>query len=413
MKFTHPFLPALLLFFSFAPTLAFAQAIQTVQNFYSFALGMINGVIVPIIFALAFLYFLYGVFRYFIQEGAAGNPEKRQEGTQFVAWSMFGFFVMFSLWGLVNLLVNTFGFGGAQMPNIPTFNGGTGSTYATTPNINNPGSPTIATPNGPILNGANATPGYSSGGSTLQNPNGNPYNGSGSNGSNGTGYGGTQASGRNLGGSNSNPFGTLLTDVFSGGGGTSNTASQVPPCPSNVGSIADVGTSQCDAGNGKYITFSQDNNGNLVGTYDNVGPGGNGHYGTITSNPDGGVTTVPGDGSQQTGDTCLNNQNSCEQGICDDRTQTCQLGNDNGSYACGDGTYAQSAGECANVNTPSTDTSAMNPYNDPSNTDTQYACGDGTYAPSAGECSNVNNASNDSSAANPDCYDAANDIYTC
>jgi hypothetical protein len=114
-----------------SPALASAQTLATIPNLFAYAIGLINGVIVPTIIALAFLMFVYGVFKYFIQGG--GNPEKVQEGQKFVMWSMIGFFVIFSIWGLVNLLVNTFGFGGASMPKIPTFNGGTGSTLGSTP----------------------------------------------------------------------------------------------------------------------------------------------------------------------------------------------------------------------------------------------------------------------------------------
>lgn len=99
--------------------------INTVPSLFSYAIYFINNILVPVIFAVAFLMFLVGVYRYFI--ASQGNPEKVGEGQKFVMWSLVGFFIMFSIWGLVNLLINTLGFGGANMPRIPGFNGTTDS----------------------------------------------------------------------------------------------------------------------------------------------------------------------------------------------------------------------------------------------------------------------------------------------
>ncbi|MEX0935108.1 MAG: pilin [Candidatus Paceibacterota bacterium] len=61
---------------------------------------------VPLIFALAILFFLWGVFNFiFINQN---NPEKREEGKKFMIWGIMSIFVMVSLWGIVNLLSNTF-----------------------------------------------------------------------------------------------------------------------------------------------------------------------------------------------------------------------------------------------------------------------------------------------------------------
>ncbi len=112
------------------------------------AIGVMNGVIVPVIFAVAFLMFLVGVYRYFI--ASQGNPEKVQEGQKFLMWSLIGFFIMFSIWGLVNVLVNTLGFNYSLMPNIPFFNSAANSPYGS-PYFNpNGGGPTsLPGPTGP------------------------------------------------------------------------------------------------------------------------------------------------------------------------------------------------------------------------------------------------------------------------
>jgi len=50
--------------------------------------------------------FVYYVVQYFMRP-----TDKRAEGAQYVMWSLVGFFVIFSFWGLVNVLINTFSFG--------------------------------------------------------------------------------------------------------------------------------------------------------------------------------------------------------------------------------------------------------------------------------------------------------------
>jgi hypothetical protein len=70
-------------------------------------IGILNAVIVPVIFALAFAVFVWGVVNYFFLHG--GNEEKRTEGRQFVFWGILGMALLFSVWGFVNLLLSTLG----------------------------------------------------------------------------------------------------------------------------------------------------------------------------------------------------------------------------------------------------------------------------------------------------------------
>lgn len=70
-------------------------------------IGALNTVVVPIIFALAFLVFVWGIINYFFLH--PGDDTKRTEGKQFVLWGLLGLVVLFSVWGLVNLLLSTLG----------------------------------------------------------------------------------------------------------------------------------------------------------------------------------------------------------------------------------------------------------------------------------------------------------------
>ncbi len=70
-------------------------------------IGIINTVIVPLIFALTFLVFIWGVISYFFIHGA--DEAKRSEGRQFIFWGVLGMVVLLSVWGFVNLLLSTLG----------------------------------------------------------------------------------------------------------------------------------------------------------------------------------------------------------------------------------------------------------------------------------------------------------------
>ncbi len=72
-------------------------------------IGVITTSIVPVIFALAFLFFVWGVVNYFFFQGS--NEEAREKGRQFVFWGILGLVVLFSVWGFVNIVVLTLGIG--------------------------------------------------------------------------------------------------------------------------------------------------------------------------------------------------------------------------------------------------------------------------------------------------------------
>lgn len=95
---------------------------DTATDLVGFVTKFINDTLVYVIFALAFLFFLFGVFKYFFGSGKNAE-ENRREGGKFILWSIIAFAVMISVWGLVNLLVNTFGFNNQARPDLPCFEG--------------------------------------------------------------------------------------------------------------------------------------------------------------------------------------------------------------------------------------------------------------------------------------------------
>jgi NADH:ubiquinone oxidoreductase subunit 2 (subunit N) len=98
------------------PFLAFAT-VDSAQSAGQFVITFINTVAVPVLFAIAFIVFIFGVFQYFIL--GRGNEEKQGEARTLILYGLIGFFVMVSVWGLVNILLGTVGLN-SNVPNYPT-----------------------------------------------------------------------------------------------------------------------------------------------------------------------------------------------------------------------------------------------------------------------------------------------------
>ena len=107
---------------------AFAQSVtttntNTVEGLIQWFINLINNALVPLVFALAFILFLFGVFKYFFGIGKNAE-ENRREGAKFILWAVIAFAVMISIWGIVKLVTNTVpGLQNQSTPCIPTFGG--------------------------------------------------------------------------------------------------------------------------------------------------------------------------------------------------------------------------------------------------------------------------------------------------
>ncbi len=106
--------------FKFLPYLALtlpfvAGAQQTVQGLGDLAFDIIEKYVIPIIFAIAFIYFLLGVLKY-VRSG--GDGDARTEARNMMLYGIIALFVMSAVWGLVQVLADTV--------EIDTGDGGTG-----------------------------------------------------------------------------------------------------------------------------------------------------------------------------------------------------------------------------------------------------------------------------------------------
>lgn len=103
------------------PAIAFAR-FEQVNEFLNEFIRIVNNTLVPLVFALAFLLFLWGIFKFFFWGG--GDEGKREEGRQLMLWAIIAFLLMVSIWGIVNLLSRGLGFSSDRnlenIPNVPT-----------------------------------------------------------------------------------------------------------------------------------------------------------------------------------------------------------------------------------------------------------------------------------------------------
>ncbi|MFA6397808.1 MAG: hypothetical protein WDK96_03110 [Candidatus Paceibacterota bacterium] len=71
--------------------------------------------LIPLMFSLALLIFIYGVVWY-IWKGK--DSKEQEEGKKFMLWGIIALFVMVSVWGIVSILTNTFGLGTVFIPQL-------------------------------------------------------------------------------------------------------------------------------------------------------------------------------------------------------------------------------------------------------------------------------------------------------
>ncbi len=84
-------------------TLAVSPKLGDLLNYFS---CMIVRSVVPLLFAIAFVVFIIGVIKFI---AGSGEETKRAEGQQFMLWGIIALTVMFSIWGIVSIVNNTFG----------------------------------------------------------------------------------------------------------------------------------------------------------------------------------------------------------------------------------------------------------------------------------------------------------------
>lgn len=97
------------------PMVAFAET-ETINSLIIFALDVLAK-LVPVIIAIAVILFLWGVVGFIT---AGDDKEKRDNGRNMMVYGIIGLFVMVAVWGLVNILGDTFNLN-KDAPKVPEF----------------------------------------------------------------------------------------------------------------------------------------------------------------------------------------------------------------------------------------------------------------------------------------------------
>jgi hypothetical protein len=86
------------------PVLTFAQGVTDADSLIA-KINRILNAIIPILISFAVVYLIYAIVKYII----ATDEEGRATGKSMIGYGILGLFLILSIWGLVNILVRTFG----------------------------------------------------------------------------------------------------------------------------------------------------------------------------------------------------------------------------------------------------------------------------------------------------------------
>lgn len=85
------------------------------QDLLSYVTCIIGKAVIPLIFALAIVVFLWGVVQFVMN---SDEEAKKAKGKEFMMWGIIALAVMVSVWGLVSILGNTFGINAHFIPQV-------------------------------------------------------------------------------------------------------------------------------------------------------------------------------------------------------------------------------------------------------------------------------------------------------
>ena len=102
------------------PVLAFAQnEFGEVGSLLNDFIVFINNTLVPLVFGLALLFFLWGMTNWLILNGA--DEEARNKGKSLALWSIAAFVLMISIFAIANIVAGALGLDqDTDLDNIPT-----------------------------------------------------------------------------------------------------------------------------------------------------------------------------------------------------------------------------------------------------------------------------------------------------
>lgn len=106
------------------PAVSYAQ-LGVIDTFFTNLISFMNKILVPLIFAVALVSFLWAVVVYFIY--GATDENKRSQAKNVAMYAVIGFVLMSAIWGIVNFLAtgisSGFGLEEEKINNLETIPG--------------------------------------------------------------------------------------------------------------------------------------------------------------------------------------------------------------------------------------------------------------------------------------------------
>ncbi len=90
----------------FSTKIAYATSVDTFVHDVD---RLIINPLITMLFALAVVFFLYGVLEFLFNQD---SEEKRTTGRKHMLWGIVGITIMFGVWAILNIVLNTFGIRG-------------------------------------------------------------------------------------------------------------------------------------------------------------------------------------------------------------------------------------------------------------------------------------------------------------
>ncbi len=93
---------------AFSPLVAFAQNTVKITDANTLANKLVNlaNMFTYLLIAAAVIFIIWNVVVYLIKGGS--DEEERKKASSSILWGIVGLFIILSIWGLVNILMNTF-----------------------------------------------------------------------------------------------------------------------------------------------------------------------------------------------------------------------------------------------------------------------------------------------------------------
>lgn len=109
MKYIYTIASALAL----SPMVALAQT-RDLNSLFNNIIGVLSNVIVPFLWGIAFLMFVWNAIRYFVFAGA--SEDGREKAKSLMIWGVAAFVFVSIFWGIINMLTSSSGLTGEEQP---------------------------------------------------------------------------------------------------------------------------------------------------------------------------------------------------------------------------------------------------------------------------------------------------------